>query len=995
MKKFSLLRYAAYLLTSILVGSSGCTALANNPGGGTGAGPNVTVTNNGDGTVTMDNGIVSIVVDTVNARLNTVKYTYNNNGTTTQSDVLADSGGPGRGNYYYGGFEIGSGKYTYSLAVDPTKNGGGYADVKLTSIDSSGRMDAHFSMLRGSPGFYSTATMTHGSGDDAYAGISAWGVVTRVSDPFNWLVADGARNYLKKDRTTSVHVLDSPKESSIDVDAVPITAWDNKFIPAIDHNEQKAWGWASVGSGGLNIGAWIMTNMEFSDGGPLKRDVGVYPGNNLNNSILTGEVGQGNDGQLAAGEVWTKTMGPWFIYYNNVPASITDEEQAADALWADALAQDSAEKGAWPYSWYTDASYTPAAGRGTVTGKIQIHDSNNPNPIVPGAWVGIEQQPQTSEATYDFQKWLKPYQYWTQTDSSGNFTIPDVKAGSNYTLFAFGPGVAGTLQSQELQGGSPPLLYNLPATTFSVTVGAGATTNVGTVDWTDARVAPTVFELGVPDRKTTEFRHGEDYWAPEASPANGFPTPVWGGEAYFNVDFPSGLTYTVGQSRWSTDWNYVLPSLPDTNGTYQPCTGSINFNLATAPASGAQASLYLGLAGAWTYGHDIIVSINGTKLGNATGVTAAPNPLTTTEFGFTPPSGYSDNSSVHLSNHGPFFDERLTFPGTMLHAGTNTLTISNGKTDLQAYVAVDYLRMELTGFKPSPPSSVTSFVGNARILVTWPVVPGAIRYNILRSTTSGSGYVSIASGKIGTVCGADASINTYTDPTALNGTTYYYVVQSWNPSGGYSANSPQSPGITPSSSLSTNVPATPTGLTVTSSGHHKVSVSWNAASAAKIYSISRSTLYPDGVGGYNVLRTITVADAVTGTTYTDTTPTDGKIYSYYVKGVNTIGSSAASNTVTCTPLPAAPSAPPGGFSGARESDATKIDLTWSPVTNATGYVVYRSTTSGSFPFPSAFIQTTVRTKFTDSGLTAGTTYYYRVSAVNSAGVSTGATTTVH
>jgi cellulose 1,4-beta-cellobiosidase len=183
-------------------------------------------------------------------------------------------------------------------------------------------------------------------------------------------------------------------------------------------------------------------------------------------------------------------------------------------------------------------------------------------------------------------------------------------------------------------------------------------------------------------------------------------------------------------------------------------------------------------------------------------------------------------------------------------------------------------------------------------------------------------------------------------------------------------------------------------LTVTSSGHHRVSLSWNAASAAKIYSISRTTLYPDGAGNFNPLRTIIVNDAVTSTTYTDTTPTDGKTYSYYVKGINTIGSSAASTTVMCTPLPAAPFAAPGAFSGARESDATKIDLTWSPVTGATGYVIYRSTTSGSFPFPDAFVTTTVRTKYTDSGLTAGTKYYYRVSAVNSAGVSGGATTSV-
>ena len=51
---------------------------------------------------------------------------------------------------------------TYSLATDPAANGGDYADVKLLSTsDTKGVMETHFSMLRGSPGFYSTAIMTH------------------------------------------------------------------------------------------------------------------------------------------------------------------------------------------------------------------------------------------------------------------------------------------------------------------------------------------------------------------------------------------------------------------------------------------------------------------------------------------------------------------------------------------------------------------------------------------------------------------------------------------------------------------------------------------------------------------------------------------------------------------------------------------------------------------------------------------------------------------
>src|SRR6185437_16606336 len=64
------------------------TAFANIPGGGTGAGPNVTLTDNST-TVTMDNGIVSIVITKSDATVHQINYTYNNSGTPTTYQVLS------------------------------------------------------------------------------------------------------------------------------------------------------------------------------------------------------------------------------------------------------------------------------------------------------------------------------------------------------------------------------------------------------------------------------------------------------------------------------------------------------------------------------------------------------------------------------------------------------------------------------------------------------------------------------------------------------------------------------------------------------------------------------------------------------------------------------------------------------------------------------------------------------------------------------------------
>src|ERR1035441_4598017 len=356
-----------------------------------------------------------------------------------------------------------------------------------------------------------------------------------------------------------------------------------------------------------------------------------------------------------------------------------------------------------------------------------------------------------------------------------NFTIPNVIAGANYTLYAFGPGAAGTFQSQPQTGGSAPIELDIPSPPFSVTVTAGATNNLSAVTWTPTRVGPTVFEIGYPDRIAAKFRHGEDWWVGDIGPGPTNPMPVWTKFLEYPFDFPTGPNYVVGQSRWTTDWNFVQPCVVDSSGFYNDSSSTINFNVASAPSG--TASFYMALAS--DFQAAIILTVNGT--------------LITSGSGYSPSySGSSDESDATIREgiHGTFSDHRINFSASLLRTNANTITVAirqTGKVNGNGYFAdhamYDYVRLELTGYVPPAPSSVTAYAGNSRNLVSWPVTPGATSYNILRSTNSGSGYVSITNGVTGPVCGSGWNNATYLDTSAANGTTYYYVVQSLNTAG--------------------------------------------------------------------------------------------------------------------------------------------------------------------------------------------------------------------
>ena len=956
------------------------TAPAHLPGGGTGTGANVTLTDSGS-TVTIANGIVSIVCAKSGATITTLNYIYNNGGGAQTVNLL--SGNPNGGMLYWelGGF--GTGSFTYTLVVDPASNGGNYAEISLLSTSaSSGAMEVHFSMLRGSTGFYVTAIWMHRSVDAALTmGETRDNIY--AGSIFNWMSVDATRNRLMEvqPNASAIGVFGAPVEVSLWTNGIYAGQYEDKYKYSADFGDQRVWGWSSVGTGGENVGLWnVSASMEYASGGPMKRELMSHIGTTILNMTKGSHYGGGTDASWAAGEVWTHVYGPYFIYCNNISNAITDTNQAAQMLYTNALAQAVAEATAWPYSWFTNvADYAPASNRGTVTRQIAINDIYNPNASASNLWVGVIQQPLTGATAanggYDFQEWMKPYQFWIRTDANGNFTLPNVIVGANYTLYAFGPGAAGTFQSQALSGGSAPNSTDIPASPFSGTVTAGATTCRGRVTWTPTRVGPTVFEIGYPDRNAKEFRHGEDWWVGDIGPDAADPSPVWGKFLEYIFDFPTGPNYTVGQSRWTTDWNYTQTAIPTSNGSFVGSTSTIHFTLPAAP--GSTASFYIATAS--SFQGPLEIKVNGTDIAGGNGFDPSYDG-----------SGQESDATIREGIHGLYADHRITFSGSLLQPGANTITINMRRSgSSEDHSTYDYVRLELPGYIPPPPASVVAYVGNNCNLICWPVTPGATSYNILRSTTSGSGYVSITNGVVGPVCGSGWNNATYLDTNAANGMTYYYVVQSANPVGA-STNSPESLGTIPSASISTGAPTPPTGLTIGSIGHQNVSINWSASAGANFYTIYRSTLFNNGGGASNVLGTIVLANNVTGTSYTDASPTDGSTYSYSVTATSAGGTSTNSNSAGTVPLPSLPAAAPGSLTGSFVQ-TTNIVLNWSPVSGAVGYIIRRATSPGG---PFTFLMSVTETTYTDVGLNVVNAYYYQVAAVNAAGVSANATVTM-
>ena len=289
------------------------------------------------------------------------------------------------------------------------------------------------------------------------------------------------------------------------------------------------------------------------------------------------------------------------------------------------------------------------------------------------------------------------------------------------------------------------------------------------------------------------------------------------------------------------------------------------------------------------------------------------------------------------------------------YAGTASdwakVTIEDGNEDLT--------NATLHCAKSAPTAPVVKIghsAASGKPMLTWNAVEGATSYRIYRSTSKGSGY-----SLLGTT-----TATSYTNTGAKAGTTYYYRVKACNDAG----LSPYSNIVSGQVKSVTPKPSAPVVKIGNSAASGKPMLTWNAVSGATSYKVYRATSQN---GTYSLLGT------VTATSYTNTGAKAGVTYYYKVKAVNSAGESAYSNVVsgraTVTTL-----------TMGHSSTSGKPMLTWKAVSGAASYKVYRATTkNGAY----SVINTTKALTYTNTGAALGTTYYYKVEALNAAGKSMG------
>ncbi len=304
---------------------------------------------------------------------------------------------------------------------------------------------------------------------------------------------------------------------------------------------------------------------------------------------------------------------------------------------------------------------------------------------------------------------------------------------------------------------------------------------------------------------------------------------------------------------------------------------------------------------------------------------------------------------------------------------TNTSYIENGNT---YYYKVRALKSDGTAgawssivsvtYKQTLPAPAVTGGNDAqgRPTLTWKAVSGAAKYEVYRARSRSGEYI-----KYSTVTGTSYTNTSYIE----DGNTYYYKVRALKSDG--TAGAWSSIVSVTYRAASTGTLSAPT-VTGGNDSQGRPTLTWKAVTGAAKYEVYRAR---SRSGEYIKYST------VTGTSYTNTSYIeDGNTYYYKVRALDANGTAGAWSSIVsvtyCAASTGTLSAP--AVTGGNDSQG-RPTLKWNAVTGAAKYEIYRSySRDGSY----SKYSTQTSTAYTNSSyLTSGTTYYYKVRALDANG----------
>ncbi|HEY2586155.1 MAG TPA: polysaccharide lyase family protein [Tepidisphaeraceae bacterium] len=598
-------------------------------------------------TYTLANGILTAEVSKGSGGLMSLRY--------QGLEILdpANRGTPG-----YWSHAATSPKMIEAITIDPKTNGGERGEVSVKGISDGERMgrgpggsviadvEIRYCLGRGESGLYTYTILEHKPEYPATS-LGEARFCAKLNDAvFDWMTVDRNRNMrmittYDWDHGTVTNMKEARRMNSGQYKGQV----EHKYDYSAVQFDSLAWGWSSTSK---HVGVWFVNpTIEYLSGGPTKVELSAHRDATFTNSQTApappcllnywrGSHYGGSSCSVAAGDHWTKVVGPFLIYCNAGPSP--------DAMYQEALNRSAIETKAWPYDWVNGVDYPHKNQRGTATGQMVLKDPETPNAHMSHLLVGLTAPDYTIEGgrgtfTVDWQRDAKHYEFWARGDDEGRFTIPAVRPGT-YTLHAIATGVLGEFSQA------------------NVTVKAGEPLDLGRLEWKPVRYGRQLWEIGVPDRTASEFLHGDHYWQ-------------WGLYYEYPKDFPDDVHFVIGNSDWHKDWNYAQCPRPDRpDGT----TWSVTFDLPEAPAGKAT----LRLAFAATSARSLTVMMNDQPAGQVTGL--------------------MDTATIRRDGIRGYWQERdVTFDASLMKKGTNVLKLTIPPGNPMNGIEYDYLRLELAG----------------------------------------------------------------------------------------------------------------------------------------------------------------------------------------------------------------------------------------------------------------------------------------------------------